>query len=111
MSKEAKNPWREVLKDLRQPVQRVPQESKDWQYYMKTHKKDINDIYKKRVTTAAKSGLALRSIIAKDVVAEMTPEQYEELMVAVKADYQRKMDRFNSAARREPSKDPADQKE
>lgn len=92
--------------DLRVPQRTVPKAITDWQYYMRTHREEIQKTYNERETTAAKTGIALRSAIAKEAVANMSNEDRLALTQAANDDWQKKCAAYKEAAHGDPSDDP-----
>lgn len=92
--------------ELRIPQNAPPKAVPDWQYYMREHRQEIQDVYNERETTAAKTGIALRSLIAKELVDMMGEEERKLLADAANADYQQRCNKYKDAARGDPSSDP-----
>ncbi len=105
------NPWRTVLKGLRVPQHNVPKQVAEWQYYMRKNREQIREIYEERETTAAKTGIALRSSIAQELVAKLSEDERERLKAGAKAEWDAVCDRFKEASHGNPSSDPRDQLE
>lgn len=105
-----KNPFTELLKDLRQQPGRKPRKVVAWQLWEKENGDEINRILQTQDTTAAPK-VKFHSDIAR--------ERFKTLDKAVRDDYIRRADELTEAAKKEyadaslgaPSQDPADQAE
>ena len=100
-----------MLQALRKPTGGHPRQYSAVQAYLTENLEAINLEYERRVDTAAKTGIALRTLIAKEL--------FENETAAVKASFQKKVEvaheeamrRYEDAQRGDPPRDPEDQAE
>lgn len=105
------NPWKMVLKDLRVPHHHVPKQMAEWQYYMRTNREKVQEVYEQRETTSLDAGIALRSSIARELVSKLSDEEREALQKSAKSEWDAECSKYNNAMRGEPSNDREDQQE
>ena len=107
----AENPWRTVLRELRNPSATVPRQSPGWKYWMRFNHEPINAEYDRRETTAARTGIALRTEIAMQLFDALPEAEKTEWEGKSKESWASECERFKSRLSGEPSTDPEEQEE
>ena len=105
------NPWKMVLKDLRVPHHHVPRQMAEWQYYMRTNRETVQEVYERRETTSSSSGIALRSSIVQELVSQLNDEEREALQKSAKSEWDAECSKYNDAMQGGLSNDREDQRE
>ena len=105
------NPFRAMLEALRKPAGGHPRQHSAVQAYLQEHLDTVNAVYESRVETAGKQGIALRTLIAKEMFESETEEVRAGFQKKVELTHEEAMRRYEEAQRGEPSQDPEDQAE
>ncbi len=105
------NPWHTILKELRTPDKTMPHQTAVWRVWMRTHTDLINAEYDVREVTASKTGIALRSQIAKELFEGLSAEEQEDWKDQANKAYLEECDKYKARLSGDPSNDPAEQME
>ena len=101
--------WAPAIKALRQPAGGDPKKRAAWHVYMSKHAVRIAEIFtveRELPENKEKAGIALRTEIAKRLLAEAGEDDLREIDNEIKADYEAKVAEQEHLRTAEPS-DPA----
>ena len=78
---------------------------------MHQHSQEVDEVYREREPVVQKTGIALRSEIAKDLFSRLSDEQKESVREEARAQWVQECEKVKDALDGKPSKDPQDQME
>lgn len=107
----SQNPWRTILRELRTPDRSMPHQTTVWRVWMRTKVDAINQEYDRRETTSAKTGIALRSEIAKELFDKLPAAEQQEWRDKANTAYLAECEKYKARLSGDPSSDPDEQKE
>ena len=105
------NPFRQMLKALRKPMGTHPGQTSVTQGYLSANVDAVNEIYRERIKTAPRGGIALRMVIAKELLDAESEETREWWKDKVEDDYEAAMNRYEASKSCDPSDQPEDRQE
>ena len=105
------NPFRGMLQALRKPQGGHPRQYSAVQAYLTEHLEKINGEYEKRVESSTKTGIALRTLIAREMFEAEDEGVRAEFQKKVEKAHEEAMHRYEEAQRGDPSANAEDQAE